>query len=396
MGAMTTIPTATEVAVPPTGSTAIKKYSITEADVAAIEAKRGLKVLDIHDKKQVEAVEQLHREAKKGRTTVDRERLEANRELKRIIEESVEWNNNAAAALQSRLNPIEQEALKEIERVEAAIEAERVAAKNRLLNDRKAALSEAVGEFTDMLTPYPDDYLANVPESAFKPLLESLPVQVAVRRAAAEQARQAKEAADKAERDRLESEQKAESLRLKQQAIEDQKRKADQDALEAKMAAFEKQQAEAAELQRKADEAREARIAMENADRMEREAVKRAEDQAKLDAQTAELERQRAEIETKRLAYEAEMMKLAREADERVRVRLETEEKLARQQHEEAERKRLEELRPDIEKMCSWITAIENYADEQFPLVSPACEDLLTEMNRDLVGAFDSMRGRLT
>ena len=41
-----------------------------------------------------------------------------------------------------------------------------------------AALLEAVGEFTDMLLPYPDDYIANAPESAFKPLLESLPVQV--------------------------------------------------------------------------------------------------------------------------------------------------------------------------------------------------------------------------
>ena len=318
MTAVTTIPTTTDVAaVPPTGSTAIKKYSITEADVAAIEAKRGLKVLDINDKAQIDAIEQLHREAKKGRTTVDRERLEANKELKRTIEESIEWNNNAAAALQSRLNPIEQEALQEIERVEALQEADRVAAKNKLLNDRKAALAEAVGEFTDMLAPYPDDYLANVTQSGFKPLLDSLPVQVAVRRAAAEQARQAKEAADKAERDRLESEAKAEALRVKQQAIEDQKRKADQEALEAKMAAFEAQQAEAAELQRKSEADRAARIAQENADRMEREAVQRAADQAKLGAQTADLARQRDELAAERLQQLAEANRLA--AIERMR-----------------------------------------------------------------------------
>lgn len=403
----TMIPTATEVSVPPTGSTAIKKYSITEADVVAIEAKRGLKVLDIHDKKQVEAVEQLHREAKKGRTTVDRERLEANRELKRIIEESVEWNNNAAAALQSRLNPIEAEALQEIERVEALQEAERLAAKNKLLNDRKAALAEAVGEFTDMLAPYPDDYLANVPESGFKPLLESLPVQVAVRRAAAEQQRLAKEAADKAERDRLESDAKAEALRLKQQAIEDQQRKADQEALDAKVAAFEKQQAAAAELQRQADEARAARIAQENADRLEREAVQRAEAQSILDAQNAELARQRAEIETKRLAYEAEMTRLAKEADERVRVRLEADAKAKEEERlrlkaendalvAKAEAAVVQAMRPDIEKLCSWITDIENFADDEVPEVSPLSDALMAELHRDLAGCIDAMRGRLT
>lgn len=51
---------------------------------------------------------------------------------------------------------------------------------------------------------------------------------------------------------------------------------------------------------------------------------------------------------------------------------------------------------PDIEKMCSWITDAENYADEQFPQVSPTCEDLLTELHRDLANVFSAMRERLT
>lgn len=327
------------------------------------------------------------------RTQIDKTRKAMNEDARKQILE----NDSRAKGVLSRLEPIETHLKGLLDAAEAMQEAERVAAKNRLLNDRKAALAEAVGEFTDMLEPYPDDYLANVPESAFKPLLESLPVQVSVRRAAAEQVRQAKELADKAERDRLESEAKAEALRLKQQAIEDQKRKADQEELEAKMAAFEKQQADAAELQRKADAAREARIAQENADRIEREAVKRAEDQAKLDAQQAILDRQRDEIAAERLQQLAESNRLA--AIERMREQGEREAaaqaEVEKQQEDdrieaaaraEEERQRLESLRPDIEKLCSWITAIENFADEAFPSVSPACEDLLTELHRDLSG----------
>lgn len=407
MGAMTTIPKTTEVAVPPTGSTAIKKYSITEADVVAIESKRGLKVLDIHDKVQREAVEQLHREAKKGRTTVDRERLEANKELKRTIEESVEWNNNAAAALQSRLNPIENEANAEIERVEALIEAERVAAKNKLLNDRKTAMAEVVGEFRDILAAYPDDYLSSVSASVFDPLLMTLRVQATGYRQQAEQMRIANEAEAKALADKAESDAKAEAYRLKQQAIEDANRKAAQAELDAKMAAFAKQQAEVAELQRKAEADRDARIAQENADRIEREAVQRAADQAKLDAQTAELNRQRDEIETKRREYEAEMMRLAGEAGERVRLRLEADAKA-----KEAERLRVkaenearvakveaaafEAMKPDIEKMFAWIAGIEKFSDESLPSVSPRCDELMAELHRDLAGCVDAMRERLT
>ena len=407
MGAVTTIPKTTEVAVPPTGSTAIKKYSITEADVVAIESKRGLKVLDIHDKVQREAVEQLHREAKKGRTTVDRERLEANKELKRTIEESVEWNNNAAAALQSRLNPIENEANAEIERIEALIEAERVAAKNKLLNDRKAAMAEVVGEFPDILSAYPDDYLSSVSASVFDPLLMTLRVQATGYRQQAEQMRIANEAEAKALADKAESDAKAEAYRLKQQAIEDANRKAAQAELEAKMAAFEKQKAEAAELQRKAEADRDARIAQENADRMEREAVQRAADQAKLDAQTAELNRQLDEIAAERWKYEEEMTRLAREADERVRLRLEADAKAKEEERlrvkaenealaAKAEAAVFEYMRPDIEKMFAWIAGIEKFSDESLPSVSPRCDELMAELHRDLAGCVDAMRERLT
>ena len=194
---------------------------------------------------------------------------------------------------------------------------------------------------------------------------------------------------------------------MKQQAIEDQKRKADQEALDEKVAAFEKQQAEVAELQRKAEADRDARIAKENADRMEREAVQRAADQAKLDAQTAELNRQLGEIAAERCKYEEEMTRLAREADERVRLRLEADAKAKEEERlrvkaenealaAKAEAAVFESMRPDIEKMFAWIAGIEKFSDESLPSVSPRCDELMAELHRDLAGCVDAMRERLT
>lgn len=436
--------------IPPT-STAIVKYSITEADVAAIEAKRGLIVSDIKDSKQLKAVEQLHREAKKGRTTIEAERTEANKSLRAKIEDEIKWNNNAAAALQSRLNPIEEEAAVEIARVEAAQEAERVAAKNALLNGRKRLLAEAVGEYTDMLAIYPDDVLLGMGEAIFNPLLVTLGVQVEGRKQLAEQQRVAKEAADKAAADKAESDAKAEALRLKQQAIEDQQRKAEQAKLEAAREAFEKQQADAAELQRKADEERAARIAKEELDRQARDAERLAEQNAKLAAERQELESQRLAIEDERKRQETvrlDQERLTRETEqkERDRLRLEAENSLyaervaalkaigdygietaetltrdyviamaefdaflagaidvqqarvdaaARAAADKIEAALLKEsLKPDLEKLSEWIDRINESFTENLPVMSTeAGQELLVDLQAAMVESMEHWRG---
>ena len=397
MGAITTIPTG-ETNQPHT-----ILFSVTAETVKRFEGYRDLKVTDIRDKGQLAAVHTARMELVKARTTVDKIRKEMNEDHNKEIKN----NNEKAKGLLSLFEPIELHLKNEEDRAESELEAERVAAKNKLLNDRKAAMAEVVGEFKDILAAYPDDYLSSVSASVFDPLLMTLRVQATGYRQQAEQMRIANEAEAKALADKAESDAKAEAYRLKQQAIEDANRKAAQAELEAKMAEFAKQQAEVAELQRKAEADRDARIAQENADRMEREAVQRAADQAKLDAQTAELERQRAEIETKRREYEAEMMKLAREADERVRLRLEADakakeaESLRVQAENEArvakaEAAVLEAMKPDIEKMFAWIAGIEKFSDESLPSVSPRCDELMAELHRDLAGCVDAMRERLT
>ena len=397
MGAMTTIPTG-ETNQPHT-----ILFSVTAETVKRFEGYRDLKVTDIRDKGQLAAVHTARMELVKARTTVDKIRKEMNEDHNKEIKN----NNEKAKGLLSLFEPIELHLKNEEDRAESELEAERVAAKNKLLNDRKAAMAEVVGEFKDILAAYPDDYLSSVSASVFDPLLMTLRVQATGYRQQAEQMRIANEAEAKALADKAESDAKAEAYRLKQQAIEDANRKAAQAELDAKMAAFAKQQAEVAELQRKSEADRDARIAQENADRMEREAVQRAADQAKLDAQTAELNRQLDEIAAERWKYEEEMTRLAREADERVRLRLEADAKAkeaeslrVKAENEaraaKAESAALEAMKPDIEKMFAWIAGIEKFSDESLPSVSPRCDELMAELHRDLGGVIDAMRERLT
>ena len=397
MGAMTTIPTG-ETNQPHT-----ILFSVTSETVKRFEGYRDLKVTDIRDKGQLAAVHTARMELVKARTTVDKIRKEMNEDHNKEIKN----NNEKAKGLLSLFEPIELHLKNEEERAESELEAERVASKNKLLNDRKAAMAEVVGEFKDILAAYPDDYLSSVSASVFDPLLMTLRVQVEGRKQLVEQQRITKQQADKALAEQVERDRLAEVERLKQQDIEDANRKAAQAELDAKMAEFAKQQAEVAELQRKAEADRDARIAQENADRMEREAVQRAADQAKLDAQTAELNRQLDEIAAERWKYEEEMMRLAREADERVRLRLEAdakakEEECLRVKVEndarvaKAEAAVLEAMKPDIEKMFAWIAGIEKFSDESLPSVSPRCDELMAELHRDLAGCVDAMRERLT
>lgn len=450
--AVTKIPTETDVAVVPTGSpTTLLLFSVTPETIRQCDKYRGLKVTDIHDKAQLKAVHDARMIMVGYRTTCKKEhkaaREDAIREQKRVLA-----SENALVAMIAEIEgPLEAEE----NRVQAAIEAERVAKKKALHDSRKAQLIEAVGEFTEILGMWPAD-LSDAGVAEFDAMLVMAGVHATGKRQLAEAARIAKEQADQALAEQQERDRLAEVERVRQRAIEDENRKAAQAELDAKMAAFEKQKAEAAELQRKADEAREARIAQENADRLEREAVRRAEDQAKLDAQTAELNRQRSEIAAEQQKIRDAEAKLAEEQriaveratySERVasllavgatgkhvvdQTRMEQLVAMTQPEFDATVRRATEDAEymnrvdarseetaieiarlmgitgvtsvsvfeppteSDTELMAAWITAVENFADEQFPSVSPTCEGLLTELHRDLSGCIDAMRGRLT
>lgn len=386
--AMTTIP-ATEQA-----QTVV--FSVTQETIRRFEGYRDLRVLDINDKGQLKAVHDARMELVKARTSVDKTRKEMNDDHQREIK----LNNEKAKGLLSLFEPIEMHLKSEEDRVEAAIEAERVVAKNAKIATRKQALAEIVGEFTDMLSIFSDDVLFGMGEKEYADLTGKMPVQVSVRRAAAEAARVAKEAADKAAKEQQEREAAAEVERLKQQAIEDAARKAAQDRLDAERAEFEKLQREAAAKQAEIEAAKE----LEAANRRAEELAVLAQQRAEIEIQRMALEDAQRKQDAIRVAAELEAKRKADEAAEAERLRIKAEQdaedarvRAAEEARIAAERKAREEaMRPDVEKMHAWITAIEDFASEQFPAVSDECEPLLTECNRDLTGAIDAMRTRLT
>ena len=407
-------------------------FSVTEETIKRFEGYRELRVDDITNKGQLKAVHDARMELVKARTSVDRVRKEMNDDHQRQIK----LNNEKAKGLLSLFEPIELHLKNEEDRVEAALEAERVAARNALLNGRKKLLADVVGEFTDMLLIYPDDVLLGMGESVFNPLLVTLGVQVEGRQQLAIQQAQQKAREEQAAKELAERERAEKEARENQQAIEDAERKAAQEKLDAERAefdarrkieqqaaweeaerirktvaaereAFDKQQREAAELQRKADEERATRIAQEDAYRELREANRLAEENARLAAERAELESQRMAIEDERRKQEAireEQSRLLREAELRAEnERIESEraarvraEEMLRQQNAEVERQRLESLRPDLDKLTEWLERIGESFTENLPVMSTeGGQEKLVDLQAAMVESMGQWRGML-
>jgi hypothetical protein len=372
MSVVTKLPTASDPVV----------FSITEETIKRFEKYRDLKVVDIRDKAALKVVHDARMELVKARTTVDKLRKEFNEEAQKEIAE----NNAKAKSLTEKFAPIEKHLKDEEERVESALEAERVESANKVYRERCDALAEIGAD------PMPEQLIRAASDVSFEQLLVTARVQVEQKKIIAEQQRIAAEEAKRAEIERM---------RL--QAEADERRAAEQAKLEAERAAFEKRQQEAAELQRKADEERARRIAAEEADRVQREAVRRAEEQAKLAMERAELESQRMAIEDERKRQEAaaEMLRKAeadrieaeqRAAAEAERLKAVEAERIAAEQKEAEKKARLEAMRPDLEKLGQWIDAIEQLSP---PEVSEACKMTANMLKNVFRDACEEMRAYL-
>ena len=338
-------PSTAIINVPPeTAAPEVVLLSVTATTIKRFESFRALRVADIHDKGQLKAVHDARMELVKARTTVDKVRKEMNDDHQREIK----LNNEKAKGLIEQFAPIEKLLTDEETRVETALESERVAEKTAKLNTRKASLAAIVVEFTDMLAMYPDEFLGGMPESAFKPLCESLEVQVSVRKMAAETQRKANEAAATAAAEQIERDRLAEVERIRLRAIEDAERKAEAAKLEADREEFARQSEE-----QEAAHKLEAERIRQAAEEREKEAAEvRAYEQSVLDAERAEFNRlKEAEAERVRIANEArERQENERRAAEQQILDDERAE-LARQRAEiAAEQKRQDEIRGAAER----------------------------------------------
>src|SRR6185312_15264017 len=218
-------------------------------------------------------------------------------------------------------------------------------------------------------------------------------------RAAAEKAEQERLTAEQAERERLAAEQ-AERERIaaeqaEQQRLAEQAEQAEQERLAAEQAEQERIAAEKAEQERLAAEEAEAeRVAAEQAER-ERIAAEQAE-QERIAAEKAEQERLAAEqAERERLAAEqAERDRIAAEEAERARIAAERAEQ-ERAEQERAEQERLAVARAKAEKEIA-ASAFPPFPDDaqpegdlDIPGLDPELVELFTEEGSELLDASD-------
>ncbi len=218
-----------------------------------------MKIDDITDKKSLKLVHDRRIELRNARTSVDKARKKMNEDARAEIER----NNATYKAVLAELAPIEEALTAEEERVEKAIEDMRVAAANKLCQERMAQFAEIGYEVQE---PVVRSMSADAFESALlmargvvaeRARLAAIAKEQEAERLKLEQERQAeferqeaermKQQAEEAERQRIENErieaerQAAEAERLKKQAEEDAARKAEADRLEAEKKAFEEE-----------------------------------------------------------------------------------------------------------------------------------------------------------
>lgn len=174
----------------------------------------------------------------------------------------------------------------------------------------------------------------------------------------------------------------AEAAAAEERRKEEERLRVERDKLEKIKAA---QEAELAEKRRIEAE----RLAAERAE-LERQRQEQAEAQAKIDAEKKRLADEQAERER-----EAEMKRREQEAAERARKEAEERQQqeaaaaLAKSQAEEAERRRLESLRPDHEKL---LAVAERVSAIEIPEVSPDAADVAGEVRMLLANAASRIR----
>ena len=289
------------------------RFSIADTTIAAwAHEYMGLTIAGVNDSKGLKAVHD-------ARMVVKNQRVEVEKRRKELKADALKWGQAVdaeARRLTSLMEPIETH----LEQQEEAIAAEKERIRQKAEEEKRAATQARVDALLKVNCPIPFVIAGQMSQEQFTARL-----------------------AEETEKHRLATEQAAaaEAERLRIQAEEDAKRKAEAEALAKERARL-------------------------NQIRQEQEAAAAAE-RAKLEAERQALEAERR----KQQEAEAERQRLAdlerREKEAAERARLETEQRIKRETEaaqakasaEEAERKRLESLRPDKEKLLAVADAVD-------------------------------------
>ncbi len=339
----------------------LKTFSPSDAAIAKMaEQYMGLTIHGIDDKKGFDIVHKARMNVKNHRVAVEKKR----KELKADALEYGRKVDAEAKRLTLLLEPIETHLAAEEQAItdeKARIQREKEEAAQRVLDERVAAL-QAVGvtPSVGLVRAWSDEQYAEQLATATRIFEEE----------------KAKAEAEAEERRKKEAEE-AEARRKEEERLA-----AERAELERLRAEMEAQRLKEEEERRKEREAMEAELRKQEALRLEREAA----EQTKLRAERAKLEEERRKLEMEQREREA-AERSKQETEER--LRREAEEKARKEAEEAAERARLEELRPDQEKLEALAKAVTNVP---IPSFSPTQAHLRTKIVDILVGAASEIR----
>lgn len=351
---------------------------ISEQMIAKYREYLSLTVADIHDKKALKVVHDRRMELVKARTSIDKARKELNEDAKRKIDET----NALCKSFVEQMTPIEEHLRAEEQRVEDALEAERVEVANKVYLARREKM-DAVGY------QMPEPAVRSMSDEAFEHTMVIAQAQAVERERLAAVAKE-----QEAERLRLEAERQAEFERQEAERIRQQEAEAERLREEAAKLAAER---EAMEAERARQQAEEDARRKEESEKLERERQQFEEERRKaqeeLDRQREEMAKAVREQEEKerqeRLAREAEQAERDRIEAEKQRLAREAEEKRLEAERAEAERARLEAMKPDIQKLADYVAKLEKV---KVPEVGDACQDLQGRVGQILLDACAEMR----
>lgn len=289
-----------------------------------------LEITGPDDKKGYERVHGARMDVRDLRLATEKRRKSA----KQAVTDFGRALDNAANKIFAMIEPLESSLQAKEDAYVAAkekVRAEAVAARKAMLQARLDALTAVRGkaslsELDDMSDEQFEASLRQATEANAQRLAEEEASRKAEeeRKAEAERLRKEEEAKLAAERANLEAERKAqeEQARIDREKIEAERRKADESAAA--------ERAKQAEAQRLIDEER-----------------------RKLEAEKARLEREEFERQAKLKAEQEAREKMAREQAEQARLEAE------RKEREAAEAKRLQAMKPDLQKLLDYAAALE-------------------------------------
>lgn len=359
----------------------LSAYTRKVAEMKAEMAKGVPTIAGINDKVQYAKVSEKRKEAMRGRTGLDKERLSLTADARKFQD----LVNSRSKEIAAEFSAIEDAYFSEENRIDKLI-AEDKAAKQKVIDDRVQYRTNALLAVNGIASVRME-LLAGMGEENFQAVLKAAATifEEEKRKAGEAAAELARLQAEEAERKRKEDEDKAEAQRVESERLAAQKKAQDEE-----MAKITAMRAELEAEQKRLDD-------LKAAQKAEEEAKERKAREDKIAAEAAEKARIEAEAKAKREQAEREAKA---EADRLEKIRLAEVKRLDDEAKAKSEALRLaaiEAAKPDAEK---WLQFAKTVRSLQVPtMATPKGEDVerLVKVNiENLAKLIDSEAQKLT